>query len=372
MLRLLVISLHARRSCRLTSLVKGIISSTTQNTTFLSYFISCLLILAGAASTSIVLAESKKVSLSPQPFRIVDLPSKSRGLNLDRALQVPIISYVRRSNSGATEKVDFIGAIHLAEAEYYRNLNTSFRNYDAVLYELVADKEVLPDQRHTEPAQVPGFGSKNRGEDTSSNPVRFIQGALARILGLQFQLEGINYHAKNFVHADLSPSELSEAMRNRGESIPSILLKLFKLHSSTNKALPVPKNDSESVDSATTKPVDINSLDSLKLDPLKPDPLKLLLIGPSTEEQRALRAYLAEGIISSEELFKALQDDGGLALIDDRNAAIIKVMRAQFDRGLKDLAIFYGVGHLHDLHHRLTDEEGFRMSSTRWLNAWMF
>lgn len=367
MLRLLLISLHARRSCRLTSLVKGIISSTTQNTTFISSLFSCLLILAGAASTSIVLAESKNVSLSPQPFRIVDLPSKSRGLNLDRALQVPIISYVRRSNSGATEKVDFVGAIHLAEAEYYRNLNTSFRSYDAVLYELVADKEVLPEQQHAEPDHVPGFGSKNIGEDTSSNPVRFIQGALARILGLQFQLEGINYHAKNFIHADLSPSELSEAMRTRGESIPSILLKLFKLHSSTNKALPVPKNDLDSRDSATTKPVDINSLDSLKLDPLK-----LLLIGPSTEEQRALKAYLAEGIISSEELFKALQDDGGLALIDDRNAAIIKVMREQFNRGLKDLAVFYGVGHLHDLHHRLTEEEGFRMSSTRWLNAWIF
>ncbi len=38
-------------------------------------------------------------------------------------------------------QVDLIGAVHIAHREYFQLLNKKFRNYDAVLYELVADPE---------------------------------------------------------------------------------------------------------------------------------------------------------------------------------------------------------------------------------------
>jgi len=316
-------------------------------------------------------AEARNPDNAPQPFRIVELksrqtidtsdpaatPQNNRRENLIRALQVPIISYSRRARDGSLETVDFVGAIHLAEAEYYHSLNKGFETYDAVLYELVADRDALPNKTLADTPQGKLIAPLNNTEDRSVNPVRLIQGTLAKILGLQFQLDGINYHAKNFVHADLSPSELSAAMKSRGESLPSILVKLFKLQSSRPRA--------DGAHQETTPRAASRDLNSI-------DPLKLLLIGPSAAEQRELRAYLAEGIISSEDLFKALQDDGGLALIDDRNAAIIKVMRQQFNHGHQDLAVFYGVGHLQDLHHRLTHEEGFKLGVIKWLNAWLF
>ncbi len=307
--------------------------------------------------SDLAVAESRRQSTSPKPFRIVELKTSTEAITKYQALQVPIISYSREAKNGGIDRVDFVGAIHLAEAEYYRALNKVFHSYDAVLYELVADREALPNQEVINAREKYPVGSNKIEQDHPSNPVRLIQGTLAKILGLQFQLEGINYHARNFVHADLSPSELSAAMRSRGESVPSILLKLFKLQSS--------KSTEDKIKQPTTVKEGFVALDSI-------DPLKLLLIGPSPAEQRALRAYLAEGIISSEDLFRALQDDGGLALIDDRNAAIVKVMYEQFNRGHQDLAIFYGVGHLHDLHHRLTANEGFKIDTIKWLDAWVF
>ena len=77
-----------------------------------------------------------------------------------------------------------------------------FRGYDAVLYELVA-----PDN-----ARVPKPGRKPAGAIGSA------QQSLTKMLGLEFQLDQIDYGARNFIHADLSPKEFEAAMAKRGES----------------------------------------------------------------------------------------------------------------------------------------------------------
>ena len=41
--------------------------------------------------------------------------------------------------------VDLIGAVHIGEREYYRQLNTQFELYDVVLYELVAPQGTRAD-----------------------------------------------------------------------------------------------------------------------------------------------------------------------------------------------------------------------------------
>jgi hypothetical protein len=95
---------------------------------------------------------------------------------------------------------------------YYDTLDRLFRGYDAVLYELVA-----PDN-----ARVPKPGRKPAGAIGSA------QQGLTKMLGLEFQLEQIDYTARNFVHADLSPKEFDAAMAEARRIVVDDVLKLMR------------------------------------------------------------------------------------------------------------------------------------------------
>ncbi len=108
--------------------------------------------------------------------------------------------------------MDLIAAVHIGEREYFSTLNQLFQTYDAVLYELVAPPN----------ARIPQAGGKPSGA------IGTAQQGLTKLLGLQFQLDQINYKPRNFVHADLSPRQFSAAMQRRGESWWTMFSKLMQ------------------------------------------------------------------------------------------------------------------------------------------------
>ena len=60
----------------------------------------------------------------------------------------------------------------------------------------------------------------------------------------------------------------------------------------------------------------------------------------------------------------------GSTIIDHRNAKCMSVLKEQIDSGKRNLAIFYGAGHLADMEQRLLNEFGMKRGGTRWLTAW--
>ena len=68
--------------------------------------------------------------------------------------------------------------------------------------------------------------------------------------------------------------------------------------------------------------------------------------------------------------------DGGLGptlgklLVEDRNAAAIKVFQKELAKGHKRIAVFYGAAHMPDFERRLKDEFGMLPQKARWLTAW--
>lgn len=252
------------------------------------------------------------------------------------SLKVPVVHYERRTPSGGTERVDFVGAVHFGEKSYYGELNARFKGYDAVLFELVGDPREFKRRRQS-------------GEQSS---IGFVQLEMARMLGMTFQLEGINYNAPNFVHADLSPAQLSDAMSARGESVASMLLKLVLV----------------SLDPKITEEMERSGFEEPELEGI--NPLLIVLRGPTPDERQKIKVFLAKGLVSSDIFIKALQGDTGTSLIDDRNAAALKATAEQLKAGHKNLAVFYGVGHLPDLHKRLSGELGFRIVGVEWVEAW--
>ena len=246
------------------------------------------------------------------------------------ALETAVVRYGHGQNkSDQPTHVDLVAAVHIGEREYFSTLNMLFRTYDAVLYELVAPPN----------ARIPQAGGKPSGA------IGTAQQGLTKLLGLQFQLDEINYKARNFVHADLSPRQFSAAMQRRGESWWTMFSKLMQ----------------ESMDRANGEGKK-NSPD-LSLGDL------FGIVFGSNRELR-MKRLLAEQFSDMEVLTTAFGGEDGSSLITDRNTAALSVLRQQLQKGSKSVAIFYGAAHMHDFDQRLREDYDLEPTETVWLEAW--
>ena len=151
------------------------------------------LLVAVTATVSASAAETKPGPASPAPLGGLveaDVTDFLRFVENDdgESLQTAIVTYV--SISGV--KVDLVGAVHIADKAYFDALNARFKTYEAVLYELVGRPIELREDLK------PGDGSEKL------QWLGQVQETMRKTLKLESQLRGIDYKAKNFVHADMS------------------------------------------------------------------------------------------------------------------------------------------------------------------------
>lgn len=256
------------------------------------------------------------------------------------ALQTATARYVKslepagvnaaESDAEKTVIVDLIGAVHVADRSYYEQLNEQFEDYDVLLYELVAEADSRPSR---------GGG----GGDVTA----MLRGVMQSVLELDDQLARIDYTKPNFVHADLSPSQLAEAMRKRGDNALTIFLEVFaEAMRQQNRAAQNRRNG------APAGPSDFDVLAAL-FDPNGSLKLKRILaeqfdqLGPSLGLGRTLDRLL----------------------IADRNKAAVRVLQREVEKGRVNIGIFYGAAHMPDFEKRLT-ELGYRRESEQWTTAW--
>lgn len=280
-------------------------------------------------------SEEQKSGSRPQFIRLATRKDEPQ------FLQTAIVSYVPRPLSKAESppaetddqarpswpddlRVDLVGVIHIADRSYYEQLNRILKKYDVVLYELVA-----PEGTRVTPGQQ------------SAHPVSVLQQSLTNMLGLSYQLDVIDYHRSNFVHADLSPEQFYQAMQERGESTWAMFLRAFGYEWARSMARQKSTND-----------VDL---------------LRALF---SKDRQLELKRLFAQEMADDVEgQIRALEGPQGSTLIAGRNERVLEVLKDQVKTGVKTIAIFYGAGHMPHFHDRLT-QLGFMVDRTRWLNAW--
>jgi hypothetical protein len=237
-------------------------------------------------------------------------------------LQTAMVTYESPDQPGVS--VTLIGAVHIAEKSYYQELNELFTHYEALLYEMVSDpKQGVPS-----------------AEQRGSSPVSTVQTGMKDMLDLTFQLDEVDYKAKNFVHADMSPEEFFESMNKRKEGMFQMLLR------SVGSSLAM---------QGSGKARDLDIISAML----------------SNNRAQGMKRALAEQFEMMDGQMAALQgDDGRSTLITERNAKAFKVLDQQFKAGKKKLAIFYGAGHLEDMHQRLIKDYKMQVKETKWLNAW--
>lgn len=243
------------------------------------------------------------------------------------SLQTAIAKYKLKTAAQPVVEVDLIGAVHIGEGSYYDELNRRFATYDAVLYELVADPET----------RIPEKG----GEGQISNPIGAMQYGMKEMLKLDFQLEGVDYRKKNFVHADMTPQEMADSMRDRGDGLMTLMIRAMGSGMAQQAA------------GQSTGELDMLTAMFSKNRPL------------------ALRRAMAKNFESMEIQMAGLADkEGKSTLITERNAKAFVVLDKELAKGTKRIAIFYGAGHLPDMHERLLNNYQATFEGIEWLNAW--
>lgn len=241
-----------------------------------------------------------------------------------RALQMSIASYVPAAGNRLLQ-VDLVGAIHIGDPAYYAELNERFRDYDVLLYELVAPEGGVSSNRL----------DKRRGLLSST------QIGMTKMLDLSFQLDEVNYDAGNFVHADLSPEGLRASMEERGESLYVYFWRIF-----------------------------FATLNEYAKDPLGLRDMEMLSGMLAAEQENSFKVMIAYEMTNLESVEDVLGDDSSNAVIGARNQRAVDVLKREIEGGAQRIGIFYGVAHMPDLEERLLDQLDMTWESTNWVDAW--
>src|SRR5688500_495603 len=241
------------------------------------------------------------------------------GLDAGR-LETAIVTYT--NDKGV--KIELVAAVHLADAAYYAKLNKLFAGYDVLLYEMVKEAGAEP--------PVPG--------EAPRSTIGALQRMMQNALELQFQLDGIDYTAKNFVHADMDVESFFKAQDERGESMLTLMLR-SALHTMSRP-------------------------EAMANQPTGEEILFALL---SPDRSHQLKLIMARQFENVEETVASLEGPDGSVILTERNKAALAVLEDMIEQGHKHIGIFYGAAHMSDLEERLSGM-GFKLAGLTWETAW--
>jgi hypothetical protein len=252
-------------------------------------------------------------------------------------------------------QLELVGAVHVADPDYYKALTKLFAGYEELLFELVdgqkmkqgIEGEPMPVKPKTPPAPLKQ-GEFPPDEDDAApakerSPAFKIISTLMHGFGnyfhLQYQTDGIDYHTKNFVHADVSMDEFVRLQADKGESFVDLMRKAIEAQ------------------------LDVGS--DRNAEP-KGSQFLLALLGDSS----GLKVAMARQLASAGDIVSAMEkQDGGTVIITERNRKALTVLDREVATGHRNLAIFYGAAHLSEMEKEL-EKKGYHRTGERWLTAW--
>ncbi|MCH2176049.1 MAG: hypothetical protein MK193_10015 [Lentisphaeria bacterium] len=214
--------------------------------------------------------------------------------------------------------VTLYGAVHVGEAKYFKKLNESFKQHDVLLFELVGNPELV----------------RKKTTKKGTSLISASQEKICDLLELKYQLDLIDYSAENFIHADFTDAELKAVLKQRGESLMGNLVDMTLTDMMSGR---------ESV---------LN---------------EWLLMATALNPNRVTiwRRLMAKEMIEGN-----MDTPTQNTIIHIRNEKALNVMKHQINKGIKDIAIFYGAAHLPDMVEQL-EKMGFDVTKSEWIEAWI-
>ncbi len=266
-------------------------------------------------------------------------------------LQISVRKFVPVGRRGPA--VWLAGTSHVGEPEYYRALQKQLDARTVVLYEginadahprHVANPENRPPLRHAQ------------GVHVHSSSGFSMQSALAKSLGLVFQLDAVNYDRPNFINSDLSILEIQRLMLNDRDAVPAPPGVKGRSDPSFDFLLQIMDGSSF-----------IGGLFKLGIE----------YIGTSPQLQAVSKLTLIETLGQIKGDFSQMRglppDMQRLVkiLIEARNQRVVDDLKTEFSSVPRSgsIAVFYGTGHMEDMEKRVIRELNYRSDGEIWLTA---
>ena len=261
-------------------------------------------------------------------------------LQYHRSVQSGVDTFAIQTGSRLLRKpgspdIDLIGAMHAAEPQYYRKLQSDLNKADLVLFEGVVDetqrkaKEAMSDAQRQRAYQKSAYGR------------------LASSQGLVAQHTAINYESKRFRRCDMSVQQMDALLKSemiKGGSGAQASTAAGEEFATVRKSL--------SGQSWTTNAV----IGLISMSPALTARARLMLVASGSESNE-------DGASLHPRLERLIRED--------RNAFVMKEATAimRKEKGHQRIAIFYGAAHLADLQKRFA-ALGYRpVEPIRWHDA---
>lgn len=297
-------------------------------------------------------ADETNKSVEKEPAKKEPLPDYIRFADDAKSARLEIAIKSFRTPAGAV--VDLVGAVHIADAAYYKELNNRFDAYDAVLFELVGDprdlqgREEKQDEPIGEKKEKKNEAKREKKKDerpAGTGAIHFIQTTAGRLLKLTFQLSQIDYTKPNMVHADATWEEFSKMQKERGESMLSLFIRAMKAQLS---------GDFDDMSA-------IHELDTFGL-------LRILLSNDSAAEFKIVLAHMFD---QAESMTAKLEGEEGSAILSGRNGVVMKKIKEVLaEEGKKRIAVFYGAAHMPGIEGMLLKDLKAVPAGEQWLAGW--
>lgn len=240
-------------------------------------------------------------------------------------LQTKARKYTPKSGSGPT--IWLVGVAHVGRADYYQSLQKLLDAQTLVLYEGVSRKGVDPAAAQKLTKADPKLSSTYQ--------------ILSDSLGLQFQLNAINYDHSSFRNSDLTWEELSAIEAShpgpKGAAGLSAIGSTLDANSTQGKAI-------------------ANMMGAMKDDP---------------SSLEAFRIMMVEMLSMPNATDLALSPALGDLLIKTRNAKVLGDIKTELAKksASESIAVFFGAGHMLDMEQHLVTNYGYAPHEEQWFNA---
>ena len=247
--------------------------------------------------------------------------------------------------SGQGPKVRLVAAIHIADREYYRQVQRILDGDTITLFEGVSNKK--DDFKKQGPVRRP----------------EALYTKMADALGLISQYEGIDYRREHFHNADLTQGEMLARLRGETLTTPK--------PEGPDQVLGAPAKQAEAKYQALTEVMNGGGLTGVMAN------IGLAFI----KHNPRLRATMLLGIIgtdptaSEQAMAKQLGGESGRRIarliVEERNQEAVSGLRrfiGQRKAG-ETIALFYGAAHLEGIEDALIRRFGYVPESTEWLVA---
>src|SRR5690606_5962948 len=96
----------------------------------------------------------------------------------------------------------------------------------------------------------------------------------------------------------------------------------------------------------------------------------LLLAFFQPNRAQRMKRIMAEQFDGMESLLVGFSGPEGSAIITERNKKALEVLAREIGKGHKKIGVFYGAGHMDDMHKRLLRDFQLKPVETFWVDAW--